>query len=639
MRPPELKHLPCKRKLKLVPVDDLPRADRRRFVEGLGLVPLSKARVMKKHQNRNREIEITKLDDNDTDSQTTLKSPTTPKTPRSLMSQLSRDLSPPSVKNKRKSLMAAFDEEPEDVEQVTSKGLSDQEVSPTEERKETKEREDKDLIKKTSLLTIDLCSSLGQRVKKLMNEQAKVLITSLLEEEQQPYEEFCHTPKKTGMMARLRNRPVDFPVTFRKSRKTLPKYAHQFKFKTSQRKEWYLTTLTGLNAKSRKLKKLVKKCSVSITRLPKKEIEKWATRRKTNYYVNISRLSDLQQPTVSNSTSQQHQMLENLLMHARANTSVNVQKKPPGFLQLNQGQKLTVLKRSPVALTQNMLGNRGGNVVDLTPPSTPESAKGPRPIQLLAKSPEQARMLQQLLQRPLQNRLPAYVSPVKNTSCPVTGNNNNTATTSTTSSKKGSQISRGKKRILDEDDIICLSSDEESDSHRSSQPPPAKYQKTEASRKGSPTLLFKCHLCHTELTCYGSFSNYIEKHFSDKHNVNNIQLVEHLDSRGQKVVSIVEKAVKKAPVTSDKTKLTSKKPQSNTALNNAKQNSTVSSKHANQQKTLTKNEAVASAKSKSPQSVKTSSGPQRKSLQTSTNSVGRRRSNRGNGTSEVICID
>jgi hypothetical protein len=65
-----------------------------------------------------------------------------------------------------------------------------------------------------------------------------------------------------------------------------------------------------------------------------------------------------------------------------------------------------------------------------------------------------------------------------------------------------------------------------------------KQRRIEALRPS--VLLFRCHLCFKEITCENGANVYIKEHFAACHNVYNIDLIEHTDASGQKVVSIVE---------------------------------------------------------------------------------------------------
>lgn len=459
---------------------------------------------MKKRQSKSKNIEIVCIDSEDDQ---TILSPTSPKTPKSLISQLSRDLSPPGKNGRRKSLMS-FDNE------------DDKELSEADAQK-SEIGGKREVICNRSLLSIDVCSYLGDRVKKFMQHQAVQTMSTLQSETEDGYEKFCHTPKKNEALARLRNRASDYVIAFKRTRKTCPKYAHQYKFKSSQRREWYLTSLFGLNARSRALKKLVKKCYVKLQKLSRKELDIWRSKRT---YFSAKNNHSVTQKEFSSSKFNQ-KCLQDLLSGKIISSPDGQQFLLPNASD-NSGHKILL----PNTFTQQRIFLPKLDMTTL-------NSSGESTFNLIPSSSEQARPV----------HLVRHANGMKKFS---------QSASKSASKRKMLTPSKAPYTADSSKDVICLSSDEESNSS-SCKPPPSKRQKVESKQKIEPTLLFKCHLCHNELTCQGNFAGYIENHFRQSHKVYNIQLIEHTDNKGQKIVSIVEKTEKRKTKNSSVRKTTS----------------------------------------------------------------------------------
>ncbi|KAK3102043.1 hypothetical protein FSP39_008333 [Pinctada imbricata] len=176
--------------------------------------------------------------------------PLTPRTPRSLMSQLSRD---PDAHVRRRHLSFA--------------GI----VSDSDSGDESLENEAK---KKPSaalsslLFGIDLTSALGQRVKKHLKINNEIPITK-------NYEQFCKGPEKNEFIEKLRQSDRSYPVVYKARRKCLSKYCHEYKFNSADRREYIFRKKTGLTKRSRGLLKYVKFCKVTLKRLKASVIKEW----------------------------------------------------------------------------------------------------------------------------------------------------------------------------------------------------------------------------------------------------------------------------------------------------------------------------------------------------------------------------
>ena len=119
-----------------------------------------------------------------------------------------------------------------------------------------------------SLLRIPFSSLLGTRLKKNMRADSNLNIIS------RP-EEYCGTSPRPEFTDKLRIRPQDFPVTFRRRKRGIPKHSHEIKFSKADKKKFLIRIKTGLTERSRRLKRLMKDCKVVLNRLTEDEIKRW----------------------------------------------------------------------------------------------------------------------------------------------------------------------------------------------------------------------------------------------------------------------------------------------------------------------------------------------------------------------------
>ncbi len=163
--------------------------------------------------------------------------------------------------------------------------------------------EDEVKIKRSSaakLLSIPLSSELGHRVRKHI--EAKMDLwkrpQQQQQQQQQPSEEpkhdldtstttdpavdhdkFCQDDdqeKSEQQLSRLRNRNMsEYPVTFSKRRFVSDWKAHKYKFSTRDKIEFWRTVKTGLNTRARRLQSKMKKCSVRLTKLTRRQKNMW----------------------------------------------------------------------------------------------------------------------------------------------------------------------------------------------------------------------------------------------------------------------------------------------------------------------------------------------------------------------------
>ena len=598
-------------------VDLMPRSRKVDLVERLGLLPLSKAKVVRKQRSRVKDIKITKLDHDSSDKDSALlKSPTTPRTAKSLMSQLSREFSP-TIKTRRKSLFGAC-ETVENSEPVRIAEASDAESTSS---KSSKEVADSDAYKdpwnkekRTSILSIDFSSPLGTRVADLMNQQAeKVRVHS--EEPTANYEEFCHTPKKTDMIRRLRDRKD--MITFKKNRRSCPKWAHAYKFTKAERVEWYRTIRTGLNARSRPLLKLIKECNVKITRVSQDTIKKWSVRKPR------PAMSLLDAQTLQNMLRQQGIFVPNGASPELQRMLLSGQAGQLGYGPASQQKRLVMNS------VLNEMRAAGGKFS----PSLLRNYPMPSGIYANsnARNPQMpqniARNVAQNVVRNLTNQMNYKFMKGSKTDM----NHNKQAVKRPKTSTKNPIV------IDDEDeDVVAMPGSV----------PPQKRRKVE--QPAAPSLLFKCHLCGEELTCSGSFARYVEQHFADRHNVHTIQLIEHIDQNGQKVVSIVEKQrqqQKAGSMQNDNRASNSNKGPSHTQMSNASQGGTPGHKKQMPQLQRASNAGPRNSKGISPKvqnnakAVAPLSSSSNKPHVAQRKSGGPSQKNRNSSPAAVICID
>lgn len=546
--------------------DNHKRHEIRSFVESLGLVPKSKLATIQKR--RTREV---KVDEIEVDERPIPKTPTTPRSNKSLISQLSRDLSPPpsatkllSPKPRVEELGTLLDEDQKDDPNADADSVCSNKSDTLESEFNPR--------RLTSLLAIDLCSPLGQRVKKHVDK--------LDNSERSPYEEYCHTPVKNKALDRLRNRPNMFPVTFRKSKRLCPKQCHWYKFTRKDRREFLRICATGLNKRARLLKKQMQPCKVVLTYMKEKDIEYWTTPKKRTAILQIqshhARMYQQQLPYHIHPTNQHlRDALQNSHYYAPRQRGLhefmrlgNPAQMP--FKHVNSGphQGQQHLQQRPC---KAVLSNRGPNdrqqgMSDLSvfhlpltnppvnrnfgKPLQPGGFYGPksrRPVVMNSKGHRPNILSKENGSAWRNNMRPVRRLSMENS--PSKGNAELTA-------EYLRQLPSSGPRRRPDDDVISISSTE-SDSEQvpplapakrplaedsSSNSPPKKRQRTSSGAASSNTqiILFRCHLCQAEITCSLGQTDFIQKHFSDQHSVNNIHLLEHVDSNNQKVVTIVE---------------------------------------------------------------------------------------------------
>ena len=210
--------------------------------------------------------------------------PVTPRTPRSLMSQWSRD----EASGRRRQLSFTQNSQPEKKEKEEEDDSSSDSDSSEGSREERAPK--RNVPCKSTIYAIPLTSPLGQRLKKHWQNENQVPVVSDIEQ-------FCRTSfnssgnlstKARDVMDKLRHRPPP-QVTFRFTKKYLNKYHHSYKFNSADRREFQKKLRTGLEKESRRLLKRMKPCKVVLSRISKKDIKYWTTRGqkiRNEYYMN-----------------------------------------------------------------------------------------------------------------------------------------------------------------------------------------------------------------------------------------------------------------------------------------------------------------------------------------------------------------
>ena len=252
-----------------------PHSGKDTFISSLGLLAKRHVASQLSRKRRNTECENIDIEDD-------LPVCPSPRTPKLLISHLSKDSngdispSPSPFKNmfclspfkRRRSLFSHTsiseeipEEEKEDVE------------NRPEENKDISHSKPATVGTGRSLYNLDVSSPLGQFVIKHYKSDPSLHILSDLESH-------CSTEATNHSEASIRGlraRSTMFPTTFRgySSKNVLSMHFHLFKFNKFQKREFLRRVNSGLDCKSRQLKRLMKPCTVRLTHLRKKELKLW----------------------------------------------------------------------------------------------------------------------------------------------------------------------------------------------------------------------------------------------------------------------------------------------------------------------------------------------------------------------------
>ncbi|KAK3101177.1 hypothetical protein FSP39_001555 [Pinctada imbricata] len=228
--------------------DNFTRTSRDIFVKYMNLVPKQKAERIRARTRRSMDVECEEIDVSEPDTPI---SPSTPRTPKLLISQLSRE---DSTCNSKKRLSYSEGVDNEDKESVIS-GCSE-------------DSDDKPANKGKSLLTIDITSLLGQRIQKHVKSDSTVQVV-------EDSENFCKTPIKNQFYEKLRNRTASYPISYKPRKKSDTRHSHNYCFTSRQKRERKAKLATGLNKRGRELARKIKPCKVIVAKLTKKELKRF----------------------------------------------------------------------------------------------------------------------------------------------------------------------------------------------------------------------------------------------------------------------------------------------------------------------------------------------------------------------------
>ncbi|KAK3608105.1 hypothetical protein CHS0354_004763 [Potamilus streckersoni] len=194
---------------------------------------------------------------------------TSPRTPRSLMSQLSRDESSARKRHLSFSQSSTCLKEEDEEESQSDSDNSDERSEDSVEDTLTRRH-----YVKNSLLGIDICSPLGQRLKSNWDTENPFMMDNA------SIDQYCKDPdgeEKNIIMDKLRVRPTDYQVTFKFTKKYFQRYCHQYKFTHAERIEFLNVLKTGLSKHSRRILSCMKPCQVKLRRLSGREVKAWTT--------------------------------------------------------------------------------------------------------------------------------------------------------------------------------------------------------------------------------------------------------------------------------------------------------------------------------------------------------------------------
>ena len=428
--------------------------DKWSFASALGLHSISKRKNLR--VSTRKQINLDKID---VDRELP-RSPTTPRTPKSLISQLSR----------------ASETENSDVDSDCGKP-------------ETSE-DGKARTKWNRLLSIEISSFLGQKL------MPHLTVISQEKTQNTDYEHYCKTPIKNAFLQRLRTRP-SLPKVPYKPRRMHQNY-HIYKFNKKQTREFMLKMKTGLNKKSRAMKKKMIKLSVNLDKLNKQDLLKYRVSKKQlkdfGFMSNTRKID----PEASKPSEfplvpvlrENEDKLRNLL-GLRTN-SVPIRRSLINELNLSQVVSEDVLAevmKQQVVVYKSVLS-------ELT--DSPVSTKGTSP----GKTVESV-----LCNKPHGNSADMAGSDCDSTS---------------------SRRSRRENRKRDFSNV-CSDTDICSPKRKK-----AKQEFSPDKIKPNVTGVFSCGICGFEMTVDNNVQKAVESHFADKHDINDVTI--HKDSSDSLVV-------------------------------------------------------------------------------------------------------
>ncbi|XP_064606195.1 uncharacterized protein LOC135471078 [Liolophura sinensis] len=227
------------------------RPPKKTFMESLNLLACQKAKEIKAKVRESTDVDCEIIDVIEPPKTPVALTP--PRTPKLLISQLSRDES----WTRRKS--ASFSWAPTDLSDDESINSGPSENEP--DSFSTCQRN-------ASLLSIPFTSLLGQRIRKHVKSEGQSAVVWNVES-------FCKTPVKNNALQRLRERQSNYPVTFKKTKRFSTKHTHEYKFNSKQKSDFLKCLEVGLSKRSLRLLKKTRNCSVNLKRLTRSQLNHW----------------------------------------------------------------------------------------------------------------------------------------------------------------------------------------------------------------------------------------------------------------------------------------------------------------------------------------------------------------------------
>jgi len=155
--------------------------------------------------------------------------------------------------------------------------LDEDSTSVQSEDEDTSEKQDK-MSKSWAFLKIDLTSPLGSRILKHVEKRMERDDDEDDDDDddenpdERQFEHYCQTRQQHKAQDGVSKSNSPFPITYRPRRRTLHD-VHWYKFNKNHKNEFKIRLRTGLNKRSRTLKKKMNHSRISIKKLTKQEIE------------------------------------------------------------------------------------------------------------------------------------------------------------------------------------------------------------------------------------------------------------------------------------------------------------------------------------------------------------------------------
>jgi len=543
-----------------------------KYFESLDLVPSSCATTKTPEKQKvTLDNDCTKIVEKDVSAKPT---PATPRSSRSIMSQLS---SPGAT---QKNLFSPTDKKDSDTKDDKVEGSEDaDEEKKDDENEESSDDDSSDdsdddtgftVRRLNKLLTsVDLSSPLGDLVRGHV--QSKKDDDSDDDEKKQSnqYEDCCGTDKDS-VNVKLRVRAGGYPVTYKKKRGEQV-WFHRFNFTREDVNEFYYRLRSGLTREARRLRRKLRPCKVKLTNENAEGIQKLKAKAKADYWKairshdarreNVMRVQGMA-PRMQQGGSSQYspsylaqllhstaQMNQNRMMQQRIQQQQIMQQKMQQQRQMQQimleaqrryQSNVSIQGDSPAAVQQRMLLNQrimaaAAAACKATPgQSTSLGQKTqPKPVKKSSDdvicldsdeddepSPKKARIETSPQYRPGPKSLTRPSVPMGIDGRP--------------------QYRPGPKSLTKSTPEIKSAYRPGPKSRMQQRPSPPAGTGTAGTKMDSQAVMFKCHLCGTEILFTQSTTRFIREHFANNHQIRNVQILQNIDKNNQVSFSIVE---------------------------------------------------------------------------------------------------